>query len=44
MAATLEQCVLDLRSEVKHKLRSLIDDTDCKGIPESKYGVDGLSL
>ena len=36
MAATLEQCVLGLRSKVKHTPKSLIDNMDCKGIPESE--------
>ena len=34
MAAILEQCVLGLRSKVKHTPRSLIDYTGCKQTPE----------
>ena len=36
MVAILEQCELGLRSEVKYTQRSLVDDTNCKEIPESE--------
>ena len=36
MVAIFEQCILGVRSEFKHTPRSLIDDTNCKGIPESE--------